>query len=217
MIHAAGGTPLPAVISHWDHGHPVDHPEHSGSESAYQAWQRDRLATVLVACDVAAPARAELLDEIDRLRYSRVFDVYPDVVPALEALRDRGVAVGVCSNWDWDLDRHLTRNGIDGLLDFVVCSARVGHRKPSKQILATVLDHADVAPQRVVFVGDSWREDVGGAASVGMHPVHLVRSGPCPVDRHDDIPCVPDLPAVLDLVDVVLPGRSGDEIGGSEH
>jgi putative hydrolase of the HAD superfamily len=119
MIRAAGGTPLPAVLSHWEDGHPVDHPEHSASEAAYRAWQRDRLATVLVACDVAEPARTELLDQIDRLRYTRVFDVYDDVVPTLAALRERGVTVGLCSNWDWDLDRHLTRTGIGDLLDRV--------------------------------------------------------------------------------------------------
>lgn len=199
MIRAAGGTPLPEVLARWEHGHPIDHPEHSASEASYRAWQRDRLATVLVASDVTEPARTELLDEIDTVRHTRVFDVYPDVVPTLAALRADGVAIGVCSNWDWDLDRHLARTGIDGLLDFAVCSAQVGTRKPSKQIFATVLDHAGERPDRVLFVGDSWRDDIDGATAVGMRGLHLVRTGDCSITPHGEVPCAPSLAAVLDL------------------
>lgn len=199
LIRAAGGTPLPEVLSQWDDGHPVDHPEHSTSEASYRAWQRDRLATVLVASDVTEPARTELLDEIDHVRYTRVFDLYPDVVPTLTALRADGVTIGVCSNWNWDLDRHLTRTGIVGLLDFTVCSARAGTRKPSKQIFATVLDRAGERPDRVLFVGDSWRDDIDGAATVGMRGLHLVRDGECPVAAHADVPCAADLSPVLAL------------------
>jgi putative hydrolase of the HAD superfamily len=128
-----------------------------------------------------------------------VFDLYADVVPTLTALRADGITIGVCSNWDWDLDRHLTRTGIDGLLDFAACSARARTRKPSKQIFVTVLDYAGERPDRVLFVGDSWRDDIGGASAGGMRGLHLVREGECPVPAHADVPCAPSLAPVLAL------------------
>ena len=76
------------------------------------------------------PTRTRLLDHIDEVRYSRIFTVFPDVPAAIADLKRQGITVGICSNWDWDLDRHLAHNGIADLLDFVVCSAQVGYRKP---------------------------------------------------------------------------------------
>jgi hypothetical protein len=149
------------------------------------------------------------------VRYTRLFDPYPDVVPTLAALHARGVTIGVCSNWDWDLDRHLTRAGVDGLLDFTVCSARVGTRKPSTQMFATVLDRAGVQPDRVLFVGDSWRDDVEGAAAVGMRRLHLVRAGDCPVTAHADVPCASSLDAVV--TSPVDPGRVPRSAAGRDR
>jgi putative hydrolase of the HAD superfamily len=200
LITGAGGSPRAEALHAWGADHPVVHPEHSGSEDTYRRWQRLRFAELLERCGVEEPGRTTLLDEVEHARYTRLFDVFDDVVEVLGALRARGHPVGICSNWDWDLDRHLRHNGVDELVDFVVCSAVHGYRKPHPAIFASVRDHAGARPGAIVFVGDSWRDDILGASSAGLRPVHVARGGPCGQAAHARVPCVGDLRSVLSLV-----------------
>ena len=54
------------------------------------------------------------------------FRPYPDVLPALGELRERGLTVVVASNWDCSLPEWLGPAGIIELVDGVVTSAEVG-------------------------------------------------------------------------------------------
>jgi putative hydrolase of the HAD superfamily len=110
--------------------------------------------------------------------------------------------VGVCSNWDWDwdLDRQLRHNSVSDLLDFVVCSAIHGHRKPHPAIFTSVIAQAGLPPAQIVFVGDNLSDDVAGAAKAGLRPVHLARQGACQPSDHDGVPCLSDLDQLLDLL-----------------
>jgi putative hydrolase of the HAD superfamily len=199
LIAAAGGRPDPATITAWERGHPLEHCQHSANEAVYRAWQRDRLDSLAAACGVRGQAREALLDHIDRLRYTRLFDVYPDVRPTLIELKARGLTVAICSNWDWCLDRHLVHNGIADLLDAVVCSATVGVRKPHPAIFELLLDRTGADPGETLFVGDNWHDDVLGAQGAGLTPVHIVRSGECRTPDHDAVACVTGLGHVRTL------------------
>ncbi len=91
--------------------------------------------------------------------------------PLLEALRERGLRLGLVSNaFDpgWLLHRDLAQMGLDQRLDFSVFSSEVGMRKPHPAIFERALDALGVEPERALFVGDRLYEDVRGAAEVGM-------------------------------------------------
>lgn len=193
LITEAGGRPDTGALRAWEQDHPADHRERSASEAAYRAWQRHRLDDVFARSGLDLPTRTRLLDHIDEVRYSRIFTVFPDVPAAIADLKRQGIIVGICSNWDWDLDRHLAHNGIADLLDFVVCSAQVGYRKPHPAIFDLVLDRAGAAAHETLFVGDNWHDDVVGAGAAGITPVHIVRSGACAVDDHADVACTSEL------------------------
>lgn len=192
LIEQAGGVPDAATLAE-RHAHPVEHRRYSTGEALYRDWQRRRLDDLFVRCGVHEPARSALLDHIDDVRYTRLFEVFDDVPGAVSRLKQQGVTVGICSNWDWDLDRHLAHNGLDDVFDFVVCSASVGYRKPHPAIFERVLARAGVAASEVTFVGDDWHDDVTGARTAGFTPVHISRSGTCPVADHDGVTCVTDL------------------------
>ena len=49
--------------------------------------------------------------------------VFPEVPSVLAELRRRGLAIGVCSNWNWDLDDVLRSTGVAPLIDLAVTSA----------------------------------------------------------------------------------------------
>jgi putative hydrolase of the HAD superfamily len=97
--------------------------------------------------------------------------------PLLEALRARGLKLGLVSNaFDpgWLLHRDLEQMGIEERLDFSVFSSEVGTRKPHPAIFERALDALGVEPERSVFVGDRLYEDVRGAAEVGMTTVQAL-------------------------------------------
>ena len=95
----------------------------------------------------------------------------------LEALRDRGLKVGLVSNaFDpgWLLHRTLAEMGLAERLDVAVFSSEVGKRKPHPAIFERALDELGVRPEEALFVGDRLFEDVRGAADLGMRTVQAV-------------------------------------------
>ena len=95
----------------------------------------------------------------------------PTVLDLLDALRERGLKVGLVSNLfdPPQLMRELFAEiGLLDRLDAIAVSAEVGKRKPSPAIFEAALAQAGVAPDQAVMVGDRLREDVGGAQAVGM-------------------------------------------------
>ena len=95
----------------------------------------------------------------------------------LEALRDRGLKVGLVSNaFDpgWLLHRTLAEMGLAERLDVAVFSSEVGKRKPHPAIFERALHELGVRPEEALFVGDRLFEDVRGAADLGMRTVQAV-------------------------------------------
>ena len=201
LIAEAGGTPNRAALLEWEDEHPIEHVEYSRSEVAYRAWQRERFERLLRDSGINEPALTHLAEEVEQFRYSRLFEVFDDVGEVLRALRQDGIVIGICSNWDWDLDRHLRHNRLDDLVDIVVCSAIHGHRKPHPAIFDTVKDLAKVPAERILFVGDNLHDDIGGATSSGLPSVHINRDGSCQADDHADVAsCVGDLRSLRALL-----------------
>lgn len=129
--------------------------------------------------------------------------VFPDVRPALIALRERGLLLGVVSNWAWQLPELLDGLDLGGYLDFVAASARIGYDKPHPGIFEWALDQAGVASDTVMHVGDHLDADVAGARGVGIEAVLVDRRGryqPPP----EDVPVVSSLEGLLPLVDARL-------------
>jgi len=120
--------------------------------------------------------------------------------PLLRDLRARGLKVAIVSNWHAGLHRIVSSVGLADLVDFVVCSADVGFRKPHPEIFQVALRQGSVPPSAVVHVGDTWDEDVVGAEAVGITPIHIL-GGPSttrnPTTRHRTIA---DLSEIAGLV-----------------
>jgi putative hydrolase of the HAD superfamily len=90
----------------------------------------------------------------------------------LEALRERGLALGLVSNAidpPGLLHRDLEQFGITQRLDVAVFSSEVGRRKPDPAIFRYALDRLEAAAEHTLFVGDTLATDIAGAAALGMH------------------------------------------------
>ena len=153
----------------------IDHAEHSTSRVAYLEWTRLRLSELAEECGVPEGQRSALVDAVIDLDSQGPMVTFPETIAVLGELRRRCVAVGVCSNWGWDLDVALASTGVAPLVDVPVTSARAGCRKPHPAIYESVLAALAVEASETIFVGDSWEPDVLGPIRAGMTSVHVWR------------------------------------------
>jgi putative hydrolase of the HAD superfamily len=114
---------------------------------------------------VFAGALGADLDFTDALVRAIVFRPLPGVLDALAALRARGLALAVVSNWDCSLGERLREAGID--LDVTVSCAEAGAAKPDPAIFRLALERLGVQAARTLHVGDT-AEDEEGARAAGL-------------------------------------------------
>ncbi len=154
----------------------TEHDEHSISRDHYVAWQQSRVRSMLGDCGVPDDAHDAFIARVREISAHNRIDAYEEVAAVLSDLRTRGVALAICSNWDWDLHEAVESAGLTGAVDVVVSSAWVGARKPHPRIYTHTLEQLGIAPEDALFVGDTWACDVDGPRAAGMHTVYLRRS-----------------------------------------
>lgn len=96
--------------------------------------------------------------------------------PVLDALRQRGIATAVVSNWHTALHRLLEAHGLRSRVSMVVTSAEVGFKKPHPRIFKAALEQLGCQTHEAVHVGDSWEDDVLGARALGIEAVYVCRN-----------------------------------------
>jgi REG-2-like HAD superfamily hydrolase len=128
--------------------------------------------------------------------------VFPDVMPALDALKERGLKIGAVSNWVWQLPELLHSLELVAHFDFIAASARVGFEKPHPAIFEYALEQAGVRPDEAIHVGDHLDADVQGAQGVGIGAVLIDRRGRSqPGDVPSGVPLIASLAELIPLVD----------------
>ncbi|HEY6637782.1 MAG TPA: HAD family hydrolase [Solirubrobacterales bacterium] len=143
---------------------------HEGRDEASLAELRERCAA-LVSEGLGVQVTADELVAAIR------FDAYPDAIPALRELRERGLRLVAVSNWDCSLPQVLGRCGLGELLDGTVSSAVAGARKPDPAIFVQALELAECGPDEALHVGDTAEEDVEGARAAGIRSLLIDRDG----------------------------------------
>jgi len=141
------------------------------------AWWRDLVARVFADIPFAGfdAFFGELFDYFARPESWELFD---DVIPALDELRRRDLRLAVVSNFDGRLTRICEGLGIANRFDAIVMSGRVGAAKPDPKIFSVALRRLGVAAREALHVGDSEKEDLAGAQACGLRALLLQRDGP---------------------------------------
>lgn len=133
----------------------------------------DALRLIRPGLDVAAEYAAR--EAAGRGEQLAEADLYPDVRPALAALRAAGLQVVVAGNqtaWAGELLRAL-----DLPADVVATSGEWGVAKPDRAFFERLVDVVGADPGQVVYIGDHPANDIFPAAAAGLRTAHL-RRGP---------------------------------------
>jgi HAD superfamily hydrolase (TIGR01662 family) len=128
------------------------------------------------------------------------FEMYEDAAPALRALQERGLKVGIISNSHRSLDAFSEHFSLGGLIHVSISSAEHGYMKPHRSIFDAALERADVPASASLMVGDSLKHDVEGALAAGMHAVLLRRSGETPRELPAGVAVIRTLAELPDLL-----------------
>ncbi len=148
----------------------MDRMTHPTASVDHHAWaHRDLDARMHREAYLHALTQAGLPDAHAESLYRRCIDpaewtLYPDTVPVLNHLRDKGIRTAVVSNIAWDIRTVLDPAGAH--TDAVVLSFEAGVAKPDRQIFEIALDRLGVDAADAVMVGDSAEND-GAAREVG--------------------------------------------------
>jgi FMN phosphatase YigB (HAD superfamily) len=157
--------------------------------------------------DVPPDVRAALIDAFGRAGDDAEVHLAPNAAPALRALKDTGVRLGIVCDVGMTpstaLRGHLDRHGVLALFDHWSFSDEVGCYKPAPAIFEHALTGLAADPATTAHVGDLRRTDVAGARAMGMTAVRYTGlfdddSQPEPEGHHvvgDHL----ELPAVLGL------------------
>ncbi len=97
----------------------------------------------------------------------------PHAHAVLTALRQRGLRVGMVSNFDHRLPALLDGLGLAPLLEVVVRPADAGAVKPDARIFAVALARLAVLPAQALYVGDDAEHDIAGARAAGLRALDM--------------------------------------------
>ena len=134
----------------------------------------EALASVLAALQVEADVSEAVEWRVDIARRSLVPE--PGVVPTLEEIRRRGIALGLVSNSTEEVALIWDDTLLAPLFDVAVFSAAAGWMKPDARIYQAALAGLGLDASNCLFVGDGQNDELAGAERVGMTPVLLETS-----------------------------------------
>lgn len=156
-----------------------DDPDTAGLRGFAPAYRREawRLGVQGLRQEADGDVVAELAERFVWERGRRQI-VYPEVLPALGALRCRGLQLVLVTNGDRDLQRRkAVASGLLPLFDHVVISGQVGVGKPDPDLFRHALRLCAVSAQEAVMVGDSEARDILGGQAAGLRTVWIDRWG----------------------------------------
>jgi HAD superfamily hydrolase (TIGR01509 family) len=166
-------------------------------EDQENEYNRLMLPALLTALGVKNPTDALLMRLVETVhQYSAWYSLYPETLPVLEELKNRGYQMAVVANWAPSLGRFLKEFELDAYFQAAIASSEVGLSKPDPYIFHQALKRLNLTADQTFHVGPSINQDVTGALRAGLTPVWLNRTG---ISTGHEVVSITDLRGLLML------------------
>ncbi len=108
--------------------------------------------------------------------------LYEDVVASrlVDRLKEKGVILGIVSNWDSRLKEILDNLEIGHQFDFILASTVIGSAKPDPFIFEQALQLSGALPNEALHIGDEPATDITGAKALGIDAILIDRKNRYP-------------------------------------
>ena len=133
------------------------------------------LTPVLQQFGCYSQALIDLMVEKRKAAKRASFDhIHPDILPMLQALRDRGMKIGLITNCFWEEAEYIRASGLFPYFDAALLSCEVGMCKPDKAIYHRCTGMLGVAAAECLYIGDGGSHELETAQSLGMQTAQAV-------------------------------------------
>lgn len=122
----------------------------------------------------------EMVAEAARIRQGnerRFMALRGDTVSTLEALRARGLRIGLISDCTDDLPKEWPDSAAAPYIKSPIFSYLAKVKKPDPRIYAMACDALGVTPEECLYVGDGGSDELAGATAVGMTAIRVLDEG----------------------------------------
>ncbi|MFJ8212471.1 HAD family hydrolase [Streptomyces sp. NPDC096033] len=169
------GTPAEALAL-WRKATELHWGRFSAGEVTFQGQRQDRVRDFLGE-PALTTAEADAWFERYVGHYRAAWTLFPDVLPALDALAGSH-RHGVLSNSsEANQDPKLRHLGLRDRFEVLVCAAELGVSKPDTAAFLAACAALGLPPAEVAYVGDQPEIDARGARDAGLTAVWLDRDG----------------------------------------
>ncbi|MDX3383034.1 HAD family hydrolase [Streptomyces niveiscabiei] len=171
----------------------------AAGETTFEGQRRDRVR-VFVGQELT-DAEADTWFGRYLGHYERAWTLFPDVLPALDALA-ASHRHSVLSNSSIHVQDHKLRAlGVHDRFESIICAAELGVSKPEAGAFLAACEALALAPEQVAYVGDHPDIDGRGAAEAGLFSVWIDRydagADAAPLPGRHRIASLAELPALL--------------------
>jgi putative hydrolase of the HAD superfamily len=168
------------ALAEWRRLEALHYPTYLSGELTLDEQRRMRAGGMLAWLEAGHRPEAELDAWWQRFLdgYRERWRPFPDTEAAIAALEQDGLALGVITNADGDIQRRkLAALGLLERLPAFVASSEAGAAKPEPAIFQAACELLELAPERVAYVGDRLDVDAQGARDAGLLGIWLDRLG----------------------------------------
>lgn len=147
----------------------AEHPQHAHD---FTFLRRESLARAALACGYEPAMVRTIANDAFAVWHAARNELtpYPDVIPALDALKAR-YRLATLSNGNAD----LTRIGLAHHFEVSLHASALGCAKPDARAYKQLADTLALRPAEILFVGDEPHADVVGPHDAGMQTVWVCR------------------------------------------
>ena len=121
--------------------------------------------------------------EIYRAYHEANWQLFSDVIPALDALKEQRLGIITNSNLAYQTEK-LKRLGILDRFEWLVASEQVGVAKPDPAIFIEACRRAQTEPSESIYIGDDLEKDAVASQAAGLRGIWLNREVDLPHPSH---------------------------------
>jgi putative hydrolase of the HAD superfamily len=129
--------------------------------------------------------------------------MFPEVPNLLDGLNIKGITVGMITNGPVEHQHSkISSLGLKSHIptDLIFVSDGVGVAKPNPDIFHHVRKHVNLLPHELLYVGDSWENDIAGSSEAGWYSLWFNHRKREPETNHKPLAVIHNLSSILDYV-----------------